>query len=184
MALEELREYQRRHPKGCYFLDLRVEQRQDATRRLKKSLDRARVRRIPITPQRLAAMVASAASLSKMTAGERSAKGRMMRATQGGYAVQRRYRMRGVDDPTRKATYVRLKKQGNPEAAQRFLERQRGTTPADAPMPTRCEQFQALNPLRPGAPPMTVTIGSPTAVRIPSGYRRARIAEVIFPDVG
>lgn len=184
MAIQGLRKYQRRHAKGCYFLDLPLEQRKIAWRRLEKSLARARARGKPITRQRRAAMVASATSLAKMTPAQLSAKGRMMRATQGGRAVQRRYRARGIN-PTRKATFVRLAKQGHTESARRFLygeHRETPIRPTEPPPSVGCRQWEVLNPLRPGAPPMTATVGRPTAGLPGPGYRRAAISKKVDLD--
>jgi hypothetical protein len=173
VAIEGLRKHQRRHPKGCYFLELPPERRRNAQRRLDKSLARARARGTPITPRRLGAMVASAASLSGMTTEQLSARGRMMRATQGGYAVQRRYRARRIN-PTLKATFVRLGRQGHTESARRFYNEQRGKTRPEPTAPVACYQRQVPNPLRTGAPPMTVTIGRSSA-NVPASWRRAKI---------
>ena len=146
--------------------------------RFERSVARARMRGKPITRQRLAAMIASAASLAKMTPAQLSAKGRMMRATQGGYAVQRRYRARQVN-PTRRATWARLVRQGHRESARRFYNGERGkiTAAGEPPPSVGCYQREVPNPLRPGAPPLTVTIGRPAGT-VAGSYRRAS-----FPDI-
>jgi hypothetical protein len=97
MAVEELRNYQRRHARGAYFADLRPEQRHVARMRLEESKRRARTHGKPITPRRLGSMVASASRLARMTRAQLSAWGRRMRAKQGGYGVQRRYKARGMN---------------------------------------------------------------------------------------
>lgn len=47
-------------------------------------------------------------------------------------------------------------------------------------VPRDCHQFQVPNPLRPNAPPMTVTIGSPTA-NVPRFWKRVSISDIKFP---
>ncbi len=173
MAIEGLRKYQRRHPKGCYFLELPPERRKIAWLWLDKFVSRARARGKPITPQHLGSMVARATSLSGMTAEQRSACGRSMRAKLGGYAVQRRYRARGID-PTRKATWVRLAKGCYSESARRFLNGQSREESEQPAAPVGCHQSQVPNPLRPGAPPLTATVGRSTG-NVPGFWRRARV---------
>ena len=173
MAIEGLRKCQRRHPKGCYFVELTPERRKIAWLWLEKFLARARARGKPITPQRLGGMVARATSLSGMAVEQRSAWGRSMLAKLGGYAVQRRYRARGID-PTRKATWVRLAKGGCSESARRFLNGQSREESEQPAAPVECHESQVPNPVRPGAPPLTVTVGRPTG-NVPGFWRRARV---------
>lgn len=174
MAIEGLRHYQRRHARGEYFGHLPSERRRRAWRWLERMLACARAQRKPLTPRRLGAMVARATSLSGMSSEQLRAWGRSMRAKLGGYAVQRRYRARGIH-PTRKATYVRLVKNGYAESARRFLNRECGETIEEPSAPVGYHRWQ-VPAARPGAPPMIAAVGQPTG-RTAGLLRRATAAE-------
>jgi hypothetical protein len=178
MAIEELRKQQRRHARGEYFGHLPLERRRRAWQWLKRMLVRARARGKRLTPRRLGAMVARATSLSGMSSEQLRAWGRSMRAKQGGYAVQRHYRAHDIH-PTRKATYVRLVRNGHAESARRFLNGECGETteqPSAPSAPVGYRQWQVPT-ARPDAPPMIAAVGRPMG-RTAGLLRRATLADL------
>lgn len=149
MRIEGLGKYQRRHVEG-YFQDLPSHIRALACERLKRF--RARWGR-NMPPWRLAILVAQARRLALHP--PTSAWGRSMRAKRGGYAVQREYRAEGRN-PTLKATYARLVRQGHRDSAQQFLQRSRGRTPYGVAASGGWPKTPSL-PRAPASPPLDTT---------------------------
>ena len=154
MAIEGLRKYQRRNRNGL-FDSLPPELRPIAREWLERFLTRRRARGLPITRWRYANYCGLAAQLARHPRG--SDWGRSMHGKRGGYGVQRKY-ARGGRNPTKKANFVRLCRQGHPDSARKFLESQREANPARVEVSgNEPRTWQVLG--RPGAPPMTVTVG-------------------------
>ena len=81
--------------------------------------------------------------------------GRSMAAKRGGYARQMQCRLDGKN-PTLKATYVRLMRQGRPESGKRFLEASRRVLPqVDAPPVSRSQRQSPPRKIE----PVVATVG-------------------------
>jgi hypothetical protein len=102
MRIEALKDYEQRHLKGSYFLDLPPHLRDFARHHL-RCLSERRQGHLP--PWRFAILVGRAKFLAIRKPD--SQWGRSMLAKRGGYAVQSQYRLEG-GSPTAKATAVRL----------------------------------------------------------------------------
>ena len=115
MRIDALQKYRGRNPEG-YFQGLPRDLQYVAYRWLKRFVTRWE-RNLP--PWRFAILVGQAKRLALNP--PTSAWGRSMLAKRGGLAVQRKYRIDGVC-PTKRATQVRLAKQGRKKVAEGLAE--------------------------------------------------------------
>jgi hypothetical protein len=155
MRIEALRNYQRRNPKGSYFEGLPADVRARAHEILRRLIARRRAQGRPFPHWLLPIYVWQAKRLAQNP--PTSAWGRSMQASRGGYGVQRKYAREGRN-PTKKATFDRLCRQGHPDSARKFLESQREANPPRVEVSgNEPRTWQVFG--RPGAPPMIVRVG-------------------------
>lgn len=155
MQIEGLRKYQRRNSRGACFAGLPPDVRGCAHRWLERFVSRRRARGKLVRGWVFGILVGQAKRLALHP--PTSEWGRSMRARKGGYAVQRKYTREGRN-PTDRATFVRLVRGGHAQSAREFVEAPRDAALSKPGVPNYAPRSWVV-PGRPGAPPMTVTVG-------------------------